>query len=168
MESMPQGLGAKSGILIVLSQYTSITLSFQIGFNGGWSSMSLYTEKGLMGARVMKHGTFWDSVMGTLLGARGQGVHSWGYYWGPAAKEWGSIHGDVIGGQGPKSGSPFMGILLGARGQRLGVHSWGYYWGPGAKEWESIHGDTILLLLLLVCTPRSLGRLITITLGRWR
>ncbi len=34
--------------IIVLSQYTSITLPFQIVFSGGWSSMSLYIEKGLM------------------------------------------------------------------------------------------------------------------------
>ena len=33
---------------LVLSQYTSITLPFQIVFNGGWSSMSLYIEKGLL------------------------------------------------------------------------------------------------------------------------
>ena len=33
---------------LVLSQYTSITLSFPIVFNGGWSSMSLYIEKGLL------------------------------------------------------------------------------------------------------------------------
>ncbi len=34
--------------VLVLSQYTSITLPFQIGLNGGWSSMSLHTEKGLL------------------------------------------------------------------------------------------------------------------------
>ncbi len=34
--------------LLVLSQYTSITLPFPIVFNGGWSSMSLYIEKGLL------------------------------------------------------------------------------------------------------------------------
>ncbi len=33
---------------VVLSQYASITLPFQIVFNGGWSSMSLYIEKGLV------------------------------------------------------------------------------------------------------------------------
>ncbi len=33
---------------LVLSQYTSITLPFPIVFNGGWSSMSLYIEKGLL------------------------------------------------------------------------------------------------------------------------
>ncbi len=33
---------------IILSQYTSITLPFQIVFNDGWPSMSLYIEKGLM------------------------------------------------------------------------------------------------------------------------
>ncbi len=33
---------------IVLSQYTSITLPIPIVLNGGWSSMSLYIEKGLM------------------------------------------------------------------------------------------------------------------------
>ena len=33
---------------IVLSQYTSITLPFPIVFNGGWSSMSQYIEKGLI------------------------------------------------------------------------------------------------------------------------
>ncbi len=33
---------------IVLSQYTSITLPFPIVFNDGWSSMSLYIEKGLL------------------------------------------------------------------------------------------------------------------------
>ncbi len=36
---------------IVLSQYTSISLPFQTVFNGGWSSMSLYNEKGLMMGR---------------------------------------------------------------------------------------------------------------------
>ena len=35
-------------LTIVLYQYTSITLPFPIVFNGGWSSMSLYNEKGLM------------------------------------------------------------------------------------------------------------------------
>ena len=33
---------------IVLFQYASVTLAFQIVFNGGWSSMSLYIEKGLI------------------------------------------------------------------------------------------------------------------------
>ena len=33
---------------LVLSQYTSITLPFQIVFNSGWPSMSLYIEKGLL------------------------------------------------------------------------------------------------------------------------
>ncbi len=33
---------------LVLFQYASITLPFQTVFNGGWSSMSLYTEKGLL------------------------------------------------------------------------------------------------------------------------
>ena len=37
---------------LVLSQYASITLPFQIVFNGGWSSMSLYIEKGLLGASL--------------------------------------------------------------------------------------------------------------------
>ena len=34
--------------MLVLSQYTSITLPFPIVFNGGWSSMSQYIEKGLL------------------------------------------------------------------------------------------------------------------------
>ncbi len=34
--------------ILVLSQYTSITLPFPIVFYGGWSSMSQYTEKGLL------------------------------------------------------------------------------------------------------------------------
>ncbi len=33
---------------IVLAQYASITLPFQIVFDGGWSSMGLYIEKRLM------------------------------------------------------------------------------------------------------------------------
>ena len=35
-------------LTIVLSQYASITLPFQIVFNGRWPRMSLYIEKGLM------------------------------------------------------------------------------------------------------------------------
>ncbi len=35
-------------ITIVLSQYTGISLPFQTVFNGGWSSLSLYNESGLM------------------------------------------------------------------------------------------------------------------------
>ena len=33
---------------LVLSQYATITLPFQTVFNDGWSSMSLYIEKGLL------------------------------------------------------------------------------------------------------------------------
>ena len=38
-----------AGGTIVLSQYTTITSPFQTVFNGGWSSMCQYIEKGLMG-----------------------------------------------------------------------------------------------------------------------
>ncbi len=41
-----------TSLALVLSQYTSITLPFPILFNGGWSSMSLYIEKGLLYAHV--------------------------------------------------------------------------------------------------------------------
>ncbi len=37
---------------LVLSQYASITLPFKIVFNGGWSSMSLYIEKGLLSFKL--------------------------------------------------------------------------------------------------------------------
>ncbi len=37
----------------------------------------------------------------------------------------------------------------------------------GKNRWRQ-NSATGLLLLLLVCTPRSLGRLFTITRGRWR
>ncbi len=51
---------------IVLSQYTSITLPFQTVFNGGWSSMSLYNEKGLIGAPTLKP-EMWADTPGKAL-----------------------------------------------------------------------------------------------------
>ncbi len=45
--------GLDGQLPIVFSQYTSITLSFQIVFNGGWPSMSLYIEKGLMSTSLV-------------------------------------------------------------------------------------------------------------------
>ncbi len=46
---------------LVLSQYTSISLPFQTVFNGGWSSMSLYNEKGLF--TIHDQATSWSSVI---------------------------------------------------------------------------------------------------------
>ncbi len=51
----PQHLPSLGPPTLVLSQYTSITLPFQTVFNGGWSSMSLYNEKGLL--LCLAHGT---------------------------------------------------------------------------------------------------------------
>ena len=63
----PRGLNGPFGTWtpigsLGLSQYTSISLPFQTVFNGGWSSMSLYNEKGLF---------FYESV---VILNRGHGV----------------------------------------------------------------------------------------------
>ncbi len=81
----------------------------------------------------------WGPFMGSLLGARDREV--------------GSIHGVIIGGQGPGSGvhslglylgpvtgkwGPLMGSLLGARGRKVGSIHGGInaiIEGPGTEKW---------------------------------
>ncbi len=143
-------------------------------YNAIWSTGLVKTW---MGAKQ------WDPFMDALLGAR---IRNWklglihggipggqfiGALLGAMCQKVGSLHGFIIGGQGPKRGvtswgpywgpgsekwGHFMGSLLGARvrnvgslhgviiggqGPKRGVTSWGHYWGPSSEKFGPFMGS---------------------------
>ncbi len=72
------------------------------------------------------------------------------------------VHWGVIGGQGHNNGVHSLGLLLGARGQRMGFVHWGIIGGQGPKgvvNWGPFMGS------LLGARVQTVGSLYGVIIG---